>query len=262
MFGSLCAAGVTVLGVAPLLFGDVSPAGRMVQTVYESAYQQQISIFDFGMRPGPSPFARPDCTDHNVTACTKGTNPGRTYRFYTGRPVVPFGFGLSYTSFAYSQRAALIEAPPPTIDLAPLRSLLREADGAGHPFVRSDAADAARLSAGLAGRGSALRDAFTVNVTNTGVMDADDVVLGFLTPPGAGKDGVPLKTLFAFERVHVPAGKMVSVFLYPSFTDFAIADGATGKMAAAPGDWKVSFGVEETAKGGGGYLAARMIRAA
>ena len=27
--------------------------------------------------------------------CPNGTNPGRTYRFYTGRPVLPFGWGLS-----------------------------------------------------------------------------------------------------------------------------------------------------------------------
>ena len=34
--------------------------------------------------------------------CANGTNPGRTHRFYTGKAVVPFGFGLSYTSFRYT----------------------------------------------------------------------------------------------------------------------------------------------------------------
>lgn len=43
-----------------------------------SSYQDQISIFDFNMRPGPSTFPRPDCTNHNITQCPKGTNPGRT----------------------------------------------------------------------------------------------------------------------------------------------------------------------------------------
>ena len=38
-----------------------------------------------------------------------------------------------------------------------------------------------------------------VTVTNTGKLDADDVVLGFLTPPGAGQNGVPLQTLYGFE---------------------------------------------------------------
>ena len=46
-------------------------------------------MFDFNMRPGPS-------------AWPPGSNPGRTYRFYTGTPVLPFGFGLSYTTWTYT----------------------------------------------------------------------------------------------------------------------------------------------------------------
>ena len=65
----------------------------MVQTVYKKEYQDQISIFDFNMRPGPSSFPRPDCTQiDDPDSCERGTNPGRTYRFFTGEPVVPFGF--------------------------------------------------------------------------------------------------------------------------------------------------------------------------
>ena len=76
---------VTVLGAAELLYGNVSPAGRTVQTFYQASYQDQISIFDFNMRPGPSTFARPDCSKKfNPAACPRGTNPGRTHRFYTG----------------------------------------------------------------------------------------------------------------------------------------------------------------------------------
>jgi hypothetical protein len=68
---------VTALSVGDVLFGVVSPAGRTCQTVYPASYADQISIFDFNMRPGPSPFARPDCTDKEP-ACPRGTNPGRT----------------------------------------------------------------------------------------------------------------------------------------------------------------------------------------
>ena len=97
-------------------------------------------------------------------------------------------------------------------------------------------------------------------MTNTGSMDADDVVLGFLTPPGAGQNGVPLKTLFGFERVHVRAGETVSVFLYPSLTDFARAD-ADGVLQAAPGDYTLTFGIQETLTNGGGFLNAGTVRA-
>ena len=53
---------VTILGAGELLFGKTSPAGRAVQTVYPAAYADQVSIFDFNMRPGPSTFPRPDCS--------------------------------------------------------------------------------------------------------------------------------------------------------------------------------------------------------
>jgi hypothetical protein len=91
-----------------------------------------------------------------------------------------------------------------------------------------------------------------VKVTNTGTVDADDVVLGFLVPPGAGKDGVPLQTLFGFERVHVKAGETVTVDIYPALTDFANTQ-LDGSKAVAPGEWTVKFGVQETAEHGQGY---------
>ena len=43
-----------------VLFGKVSPAGRMVQTLYPASVQHELSIFDMNMRPGPSKFPRPD----------------------------------------------------------------------------------------------------------------------------------------------------------------------------------------------------------
>ena len=95
---------VAVVGLSDLLYGRRSFSGRAVQTVYPSAYEDAISIADFNMRPGPSVFARPDCAMKNVSRCPRGVNPGRTYRFYEGKAVVPFGFGLSYTSFRYALR--------------------------------------------------------------------------------------------------------------------------------------------------------------
>ena len=59
------------------------------QTVYPKSYADQVSIFDFNMRPGPSAFPRPDC--EGGCGAVNGTNPGRTHRFYTGKAVVPFG---------------------------------------------------------------------------------------------------------------------------------------------------------------------------
>merc|ERR1719203_2407928 len=100
-------ASVQTLGVGDVLFGQRSPAGRAIQTIYPITFQDQISIFDFNMRPGPSSWPRPDCPREEWGHCPLGTNPGRTYRFYVDKAVRPFGFGLSYTTFNYT----VVDAP-------------------------------------------------------------------------------------------------------------------------------------------------------
>jgi len=88
---------------------------------------------------------------------------------------------------------------------------------------------------------------YQVNVTNTGNYDADHVVLGFIVPPGAGQNGVPLKSLFGFERVHVARGQTVQVFLYPTLGDFTQVD-VNGKRVPVAGEYTVQFGIPETDK--------------
>jgi beta-glucosidase len=69
--------------VAGLIAGDFSPAGRLPVTFYKSADQ---------LPPFP---------DYHMA--------GRTYRYFTGDPLYPFGHGLSYTRFHYS--AARLSTP-------------------------------------------------------------------------------------------------------------------------------------------------------
>jgi beta-glucosidase len=61
--------------LADVLFGDYNPAGRLPVTFYQSAGQL------------------PPFTDYRMQ--------GRTYRYFTGEPLFPFGYGLSYTTFTY-----------------------------------------------------------------------------------------------------------------------------------------------------------------
>ena len=236
-------------GVADLLFGAASPAGRAVQMVYPASYQHMISPMDFNMRPGPSRWPRPDspgpCTDPMkgpITPnrnCTLGTNPGRTHRFFNGTAVIPFGFGLSYTSWSYS-----VVSRPSSVDLNVLDELLETTKATTDTYFP-------RLeNVPPAGK-------YVIEVTNTGTIDADDVVLGFISPPGAGTNGIPLQSLFGFERVHVRAGQSKLVSLYPASTEFATTN-LQGKRHALEGEYLVSFGVPEAVKYGMGYISTRL----
>ncbi|HKH94008.1 MAG TPA: glycoside hydrolase family 3 C-terminal domain-containing protein [Gemmatimonadaceae bacterium] len=61
--------------IADVLFGDYNPAGRLPVTFYKDV--KDLPPFDdYAMK-------------------------GRTYRYFTGMPLYPFGHGLSYTTFAY-----------------------------------------------------------------------------------------------------------------------------------------------------------------
>lgn len=65
--------------LAEVLFGAYNPAGRLPVTFYKS-------VADL-----------PPFTDYDME--------GHTYRYFRGRPLYPFGYGLSFTRFAYSDLA-------------------------------------------------------------------------------------------------------------------------------------------------------------
>jgi beta-glucosidase len=63
--------------LADVLFGDYNPAGRVCQT-WPKSLDQIPTMMDYNIRHG------------------------RTYMYFKGEPLYPFGYGLSYTTFNYS----------------------------------------------------------------------------------------------------------------------------------------------------------------
>ena len=66
--------------IADVLFGKVSPSGRLPVTFYHANYTQLVKSASMDMVAWP----------------------GRTHRYLKEPVLYPFGYGLSYTTFEYS----------------------------------------------------------------------------------------------------------------------------------------------------------------
>lgn len=159
--------------VADVLFGDYNPAGRLPVTFYRSIEQL------------------PDFEDYNMT--------GRTYRFMKERPLFPFGYGLSYTTFTYGAAT----------------------------FSKQTVGSEDNLS-------------LVVPVSNTGSRDGEEVVQVYLSK--VGDEAGPVKTLRAFKRVSVPAGKTVNVHITLSKKDLEWWNVGTHSIQFCPGEYQVWIG--------------------
>ncbi|KAJ7640151.1 glycosyl hydrolase family 3 C-terminal domain-containing protein [Mycena rosella] len=143
--------------------GKVAPAGCLPLTQYLAAHTSQVQMADMNLHP-------------NITS----GNPGRTYKWYTGTAVYPFGSGLHYTAFTL----AFAITPATTYSIATL-----VANVASAPF----------LDLGVF-------DTFSISVHNTGAVASDFVSLLFVTST-AGPAPHPIKELISYSRVHgVAAG--------------------------------------------------------
>jgi len=147
--------------IADVLFGRFSPSGRTVTTSYPADYTK-LSMEDMELRPN-----------------SQTANPGRTYKWYTGTPVFPFGYGLSYSTFSYEWL-----------------STARSTENIQHWSERtvawatenevSDASSAPFVS-------------YSCNVTNTGQATSDISVLLFVSSTAPD---TPQQQLIGYTHIH------------------------------------------------------------
>jgi len=98
-------------GLADVLFGDVNPGGRLVQT-WPLSIEQLPPRLDYDLRVG------------------------RTYMYFKGEPLYPFGHGLSYTTFRYSNLRTSADRLAPDGELAVCVDVTNSGARAGDEVVQ------------------------------------------------------------------------------------------------------------------------------
>ncbi|MDB6165165.1 MAG: glycoside hydrolase family 3 domain protein [Lacunisphaera sp.] len=166
--------------VAEVLFGDVNPSGKLPYTVPRGA----------GFLPGYY-YQRPGYYSPQGRFSQMTAEQSKT-------PLYPFGFGLSYTTFAYSN----LTVP-------------------------------ARLAAG--------QDvSVSVDVTNTGRVAGEEVVLAFISDLYSSVT-VPVKLLKDFQRVSLAPGETKTVALHLPADALALYDVKLQRVVE-PGEFAVTIG--------------------
>ena len=161
--------------VARVLFGDANPSGRLPITFYRST--EDLPAFD----------------DYAMAR--------RTYRFFPGQPLFPFGHGLSYTRFTYG------------------------------PMKLGSAA--------LAADGSVT---VSLELTNAGTRDGDEVVQVYARRVGPADPHLPQQRLVATQRLTIPQGKQVTATLTVPARTLRRWDPHTKTYVVDAGDYELRIG--------------------
>jgi beta-glucosidase-like glycosyl hydrolase len=168
--------------MAKILFGEVNPGGKSSFTWYKTV-QDLPDFNDYNLRSGAG-------------------KSGRTYMYFNKDVTYEFGYGLSYTSFAYSNFAISKNAITPN--------------------------DKVTVS---------------VDVTNTGDMDGDEIVQVYVkTPESQATLDRPIKRLRGFKRVTIPKGQTKTVAIEIDCADFWFWDSKNNRITFDKGNYIFEIG--------------------
>jgi beta-glucosidase len=209
--------------IANILYGDVSPSGKLPMSFPRAVGQEPLFYNQF-------PTGRP------ATGIDLSNPPGGDTRFFSryidvsNSALFPFGFGLSYASFSYSNVKVSRTSVP--------------------------------LAQAVANRSTALVEA-TATVTNRGNRTATEVVQCYVRNLGASVEQ-PVRSLEGFERVTLAPGESKQVTFPLGFnelsfynvasvrtmeaTDYTVWIGGSS-LADQEGDFKVVSGAQRATEG-------------
>ena len=177
--------------IASILFGDVNPSGRLPVSIPRSVGQLPVYY---------------------------SQNIKRDYMDEKGTPLYPFGYGLSYTQFAYSDLTITPNAEPSIMPLVePLTVSLSEGSGA------------VRVS---------------LTVKNTGNRSGHEVVQLYLSDRAATVSQPPLQ-LRAFKKVCLDAGESQRIEFTLGFDELSLINQEM-KRVVEPGEFEVLVGASSS----------------
>ncbi|KAM0931525.1 hypothetical protein ACQ4PT_000275 [Festuca glaucescens] len=170
------------LAIANVLFGDHNPSGRLPVTWY------------------PEEFTRVPMTDMRMRADPTTGYPGRSYRFYKGKTVYKFDYGLSYSHFSRRLVVSGTSKQTPIMNLLSGLTVKPTAKGGASYDVEELGVDGCEQ----------LKFPAMVEVQNHGPLDGKHSVLMFLRWPNV-TGGRPVSQLVGFRSQHLKVGEKASL---------------------------------------------------
>lgn len=240
------------LALARILYGEANPTAKLPFTWYADNR------------------ALPAITNYEIRE-VDGSN-GWTYQYYSGAQTYPFGYGLSYSSYRYSNLTVTgasyqmgdvdgknditavdallaLQAATKKITLSHYQQKRADVDGEDGVSV-IDAlmilqASAQKIALPTVEGGAVTPDdtvTVTVDVTNESSVDGKEIVELYVKSPKADGVNRPLKQLKAFDKVAIAAGKTETVTLTVDLADCYFWDEDLQKNVYDQGEYTVFVG--------------------
>jgi len=179
-------------GFGDVITGKVNPSGKLADTWYKNVSNTGVSdipsIYDYELFPSEG-------------------KQGRTYMYFTGTPSYPFGYGLSFTTFEYS-------------------NLKIEKNGSA--ATEFDANDTITVS---------------FDVTNTGTVKGKETTQLYVAQPEAPAElKRPIKRLFGFQKIELEPGETKTVTLEVKIPDLAFYNEELDRFVVDTGSYEIQVG--------------------